>query len=310
MVIGKKIIFVGILSVFVVLVASSFVTAGFGDWFKNVVTGKATTGAEDLNLTIGNNAPRIIAVFPNTPIVPTENTVSIFKVNFTVEDPNGAFQIDNTTAIVTANFSGSFFPDRFNATCSTDGEPYAINFQNFTCDVEMQFFDNATLYGVNVTISDTLGASAENFTTTFTYNQLTAFVLAPDALTFPGIDVESVQTQSDNDPTLMNNTGNDDIAVGSIDVTAINLLGESIPSETIFAENFTINVADACSGTAMVNETATAVAGALMRNGNHSANDGTAGQEELFYCLEALNNDLSAQSYSTANAGAWTVLIS
>ena len=50
------------------------------------------------------------------------------------------------------------------------------------------------------------------------------------------------------------------------------------------------------------------VIGASLPKGNYSLDDGT-GQEEIYTCLEAANSDLTQQSYSTAEEGAWTMRI-
>ena len=57
----------------------------------------------------------------------------------------------------------------------------------------------------------------------------------------------------------------------------------------------------------MVAQTFTQVASASLPIGNYTS--GTAGQEEIFICLEAANAVLDAQSYSTLAAGTWTLKI-
>ena len=57
----------------------------------------------------------------------------------------------------------------------------------------------------------------------------------------------------------------------------------------------------------MVNNTATAVSGATITAGNNSAGQG---QEELYSCLEGMLQTISAQTYSTAGLGSWTISVS
>ena len=61
----------------------------------------------------------------------------------------------------------------------------------------------------------------------------------------------------------------------------------------------------------MSNATSVNVTSAILERGNNSLNNlnSTSGQEETFFCVTALNPTLSAQSYSSAAYGAWTIVI-
>ena len=91
---------------------------------------------------------------------------------------------------------------------------------------------------------------AYNDTTTLTFNLLTAMKMSPTALAWPSLTITSTNTGSTNDPITLNNTGNDDIT--NIQVTAIDLAGETTSTEFIFAGNFTVNTADASDNEVLV----------------------------------------------------------
>src|SRR3989344_5393195 len=89
---------------------------------------------------------------------------------------------------------------------------------------------------------------------------------------------------NDIDTTIVNNTGNYN---SSINVTAINLIGETTPSYVLPANNFTISRTTGgaeCIGSAMVNATARTVKGTVSNRGNLSVGSGS-GQENLYYCI-------------------------
>ena len=135
-------------------------------------------------------------------------------------------------------------------------------------------------------------------------------VISPTSLTWGAVGIATVNTGSNNDPIQINNSGNDEPL--NINVTALNLRGETTIGQFIFANNFTIeNATEGCSGTAMVNATSTNVTSAILQRGNYSLNynNATSGQEEIHFCLKGVNSDLSAQSYSSAAYGAWTVAV-
>ena len=96
-----------------------------------------------------------------------------------------------------------------------------------------------------------------NTTASFTYNLLKALVISPISLTWPSVSLGATNQTSNNDPTIINNTGNYN-ATGKIAVNALNLHGETNALEFISAANFTIDIDTGgsppaeCNGTAMV----------------------------------------------------------
>ena len=279
----------------------SFVNAGFVDWF-NDITGRSTFNTTSLNLTIGNTAPTITLVTNIPATDPLEDTTRTFIINFTATDADGAGDLD----IAEMNVTSSGEPPRFNSSCITLDSPFG-NSQNYTCKIELYYFDANAVWTVNASINDSAGASVWNDSTSFTYNLLTAMKMGPTALTWPALTITSTNLGSNADPIILNNTGND--VITNIRVTAIDLAVEVTSSEYIYAANFTVNVVDASDNTTMVNATAVQIAVVNFTRGNYSVNDGVTAQEELYFYLEALNSDLSSQSYSSTSGGAWTVAI-
>ena len=172
----------------------------------------------------------------------------------------------------------------------------------------MLFRSNITAYG-----KDLSGASAINDSTNFQYNELKAMVISPNQINF-NTSIGSVNQTSNNDPTLINNTGNYNVLSGNIQINATNLLGERNSNEMIPVANFSVNTvtgsnAECIGGTTPVNATATSITGALLTRGNHSLNDGTTGQEQIYYCIKQVPPTISSQTYSTKGYGSWIIRI-
>jgi hypothetical protein len=301
-----KVIFVGLCLVIVSLFMVSFASAGFSDFIRKTITGKPTSETTTVNITINNIAPQITMFTPVAAQSVTENGITFFDFNFTVYDANGATDLTDASAAGQINRSGVV---RTNYSCSLLGD-FATNYANYTCRIGIQYFDGAGVWTINASITDSAGARATNISTGFTLNEDTCMVMAPNALGWGSLSITDVNTLSNTDPITINNTCNDAITDGNVKVTAIDLTGEETTTQFIYAGNFTVDETDACdAGPTMVNGTATGITGSTLPNGNHSVNDGSTGQEQLYFCLEALNPDLTSQSYSTGLGGSWTVAI-
>jgi hypothetical protein len=286
------------------LLASVFYVS-FSDY--KTITGRATSGATSINITVGAS-PTIISVSSLPAQDVSEDNVKFLIFNFTASDADGAADLNPATAEIRINRTSE--SDRINSSCVTDGGAFG-NSQNFTCQIDIWYFDGAGDWTINATIQDDGGNSVTNLSNTFTVNSLTAMTLFPNSLSWPTIAVSNTNTLSNNDPAVINNTGNSDIASPNVQVTGIDLLGETNPGDAIYAGNFTFDETDSCdAGPSLVNGTATGITGAVLNAGNNSVNDGSTGQEQLYGCLEALNAGLSSQSYSTGLGGSWTISIS
>ena len=295
-----------VIVMFGILILSSFASAGFFDWFGNI-TGKATSDTTTLTITVGNNAPVISGIQTISAQTPTELGVKNIVFNFNVTDADGVGNIDDTSASVSFERGGEV--TRVNNSCIWVSD-HAPNTAQYSCSVGLWYFDGSGAWTINVSAEDINGARALNASTTFTYNQLTSMVMSPTAMTWNTLSLSDVNVGSTNDPIVVNNTGND-VNLG-INVTALNLQGVTTGSEYIYANNFSIGVAsEGCAGTIMTNSVAVGVGSAVLQKGNNSLNAGndTSGQEQIFFCLKGLPQGISAQDYSSAGIGPWTIQV-
>lgn len=283
-----------------VLVSISVVSAGLFDWLTG--TGKATSQSTAAQVTIGNTAPVIYWVSSLSSQSVTEDNSKAITFYFAANDSDGVANLDDSSARGQFNKSGE--TTRYNLSCThvADLNAWAAN---YSCTIDMWYFDDDGTWTINGTISDLNGASDTNSSNTFSLNELTAFVMDPNALNWTGLSVTDVDVGAGNDPITLNNTGNDESL--SVNVTALDLVGNSDSSKVIYSENLSTNVNDASDGDLLSNNTAVTVTSATLNRGNHSVNDGSTGQEQLYFYLEAMNADLTSQSYSTSTHGSWTV---
>ncbi|MBI2451564.1 Ig-like domain repeat protein [Candidatus Pacearchaeota archaeon] len=269
-----------------------------------------STATRKINLSEAalNSAPTItfVSIMPATD--PSENTIKNILFNFTATDADGGGNINISTAQARFQLTGQ--TTRSNLTCANITGVFSSNNMNFTCTVGMWYFDYPGAWTVNVTISDNSAANGENSTTTFTYNTLNAMVMSPNALTWASLSAGALNTLSNNDPILINNTGNKNVT--NITINAINLIGEQNGAYNIPAANFTVSITDSCdSGTIMGNNSQIQVGSAILPRGNNSLNYGneTSGQEQFYFCLEEVPQSIPSQPYSTSAGGAWTITI-
>jgi len=303
--------------IMILVLLVGFVSAGFLGDLYNQITGKATSGTASLNVTIGNTVPSIIFVEPIAAITPNESGVNYTVFNFTALDPDGVANLDDLSAEVRVQLSGA--TTRINTSCIL-GEDINGTAANYTCTFGMYYFDNSSSsWIVNVTVNDTNNAVAIDDSSTVQFSLLTSMVTG-GALAWASLQLAATDTGADNNPIIVNNTGNDiDL---SINITAFDLEGISTPGEFIFAGNISVeNITAGCTGAftiPMINASdsgqtnnRTNITSAILQSGNNSLSDSnaTSGQEELFFCITAVNPDLSSQDYSSDAYGSWTVLI-
>jgi hypothetical protein len=253
----------------------------------------------------GNQQPSVddISTIPDQSI--TEASVSNVLFYATVSDPDGTSNISK----VNASFSKSGQTTRTNATCAKIADLNETH-ANFSCGIGLWYWDGAGDWNVSVFAYDGINSSMRN--ETFVLLQTSAFVLSPSALTYPQINAGSENITSNNDPVLLNNTGNALIIPGGIEIKALDLLGQTNASYYIPAKNFSVGINSGgsppaeCSGTVLSNNSYVAISGAVLPVGNNSAGQG---QEQLYYCLKQAPSVLSSQTYSTSGFGSWIVRI-
>ncbi len=289
-----------------ILVLSSFASAGLFDWWGNI-TGKATSDTAALNITVGNNAPIISNVQFISAQTPSESGVRTVVFNFNVTDADGVENINDSSAAAQFDKTGEI--SRINNSCVWVKD-YSPNTAEYRCSIGMWYYDGSGDWSVNVSAVDINGAGARDVSNLFTYNMLTSMVMSPTALGWPALGVANTNIGSNNDPIIVNNTGND---IGlTINVTARNLQGETVDSEYIYAENFSVDIlSEGCSGTHMKNAVSVKVESAVLEKGDNSLNNKNAssGQEELFFCLRELPQTISAQSYSSSGTAPWMIQV-
>ena len=304
----RKGVYIFLVTLTAIIILATLVSAGLFDWIKKPrITGEATTANTALNITVGNTVPTITVVNAIAAQDPTIGATTSITFNFTATDTDGASNINLSTAQAFFNKTGE--STRSNSSCINTSIGVGNNI-NFTCTINMQYFDLNGAWTINTTIKDNSAAYAENSSTTFTYNLLTAMVMAPTSLSWQQLATTDTNVGSNNDPIVVNNSGNDiDL---NVNVTSYNLRGETTLTEFIYANNFTIeNASQGCSGTAMVNASSINITSALLQRGNNSINyaNATSGQEEVFFCLKGLPGGISQQSYSSSAYGSWIVAV-
>ena len=247
--------------------------------------------------------PTIPWVQSLNPQNPTEDSITSVTFNFTITDENGFEDINISS--VNASFIRAGEPTRINESCINYSQ--FGNDMNFTCTIDMSYFDENGDWTINVSIQDNEGEYAENSSTIFTYNILSAMKMSPTSLGWPEISLTSTDIGSTDNPIVINNTGNNPNL--NINVTAYDLRGEDKTEYFIYANNFSVGVeSEGCSGITMSNATSLNITTALLTRGNHSINDGT-GQEQLYFCLKGVPSGITSQSYSSSAYGAWEIRI-
>ena len=282
-----------------VLVLFSFSLVNFYWWYQETMTGRATQ--QPLNFTIvvqSEDAPSII-ISPIADVSPVEEDPVdvVFYVQmvdpYTVDDLN--------TDSVAANFTYGAVT-RGNDSCVHLGNLDAYT-ANFSCTIRMWYWDTVAAWEIHVLGSNSYGAGS-NTSETFNYNQLVALKTSPPQLTWTTVQPGALNQTSNNDPLIINNTGNYD---GNITITAIDLIGEEDDTHIIPAANFSIGLSTGdsaeCGGTRMVNGTEIDVVSSDSNPGNLSAGGG-AGQENFYYCIVQIPL-IKSQTYSTEEGGSW-----
>ena len=285
----------------VALMAVSIASAGLGDWLKS--TGKLSSQLTNVTVAVsGTNIAQIVLVTPTDPVTLIEYSNNTVTVAVRVRDSDGANDVNDTS--VFANFTKTGETTRSTASYCVAGADIDATTASYTCTLHMWYWDAAGTWNVGIRAND-LGNKTEvyNTTATFTVNSLKAMVISPPALTWSAISSGATDQSSNNDPTVVNNTGNYN---GTIQLTAQDLQGETNPADTLPANNFTSAIVDpSCAGDILVDDTPVTITSSAANRGNLTAGSG-AGQEELYHCIPLVPS-IPSQTYSTVTGGSWTV---
>ena len=227
---------------------------------------------------------------------PTPASTTAVEIWFVANDADGAGNLDNSTAA--AHFSKAAEATRSDTTCSAAS--YNATAINYTCSVDMQFYDGPGVWTINVTVDDAESNTATNTDTNFTYNSGTHMTMTPTAVNFGSLNVGATDKNASDDPIVITNSGNVDIA--TVNITAYDLVGEAASSYTIGAAQFEANAADAAGGDTLSNGAAVTVAGVTIAHG-------PAVSDNVYFYVDVPSTDIQVQSYSTAGGTDWTVAV-
>jgi len=281
-----------------------FTSASIFDWFKKDVQ-MAPSANTDVRVGVGNVAPQIVSIdtIPNVNLIPASLTNVIFS--FTARDSNGANDLNDATAA--ASFARAGEPTRTATSCTRTSQ--VGKQRTYQCTVPMQYYDQAGLWTISVSINDQAGLNAQDSSTSFTLNLLRDIILSSNSISFPTLVQGDINTMSSQDTTITNN-GNAVVPSNIIQLTAHNLIGETTTSENIPASSFTsasTSLPDICTGgNALIDNSAITISSAALPRGPSGSNTGVIG-----YCLTLVPEGISSQYYSASLAGgtAWTITL-
>lgn len=304
-----------------IIMMGSFVSAGFFEDLYNTLTGKVTE--TNISITVSGVNPVTIEVHNETIINPLPNDDTILDIEFwvTVSDVDGVADINDSSVNASFEFISAGEATRSNSSCIQEGADIDGNSANFTCTITTWYFDSQGYWNITVFANDLGNKTAQvNNSQSFQLDQLTAFKISPEALIWAAVSPGDTNQTSTNDPTLINNTGNNNITVGNLKINATNLLGASVPADFIPVANFSLDIDTGASnetcigGTTPVNNTEIALANAILPKGNHSPNfqNATSAQEQIYYCITEVPVSIQSQTYTTEIAtgyGPWAITI-
>jgi len=301
-----------VVSVLIIMLIIPLISAGLLDWFKKTITGKAMSQPTNVSITISGINPVTIAVWNyslnGSATDPTEEGIANITFNITVNDIDGVNDINDSSVIARVFKSGG--TTRYNdSACSEISTESTATSQNYTCTVQMWYWDTPGIWTINVSAND-LGNKTYiyNDSQTFQYNQLQSIKISPPLVSWASV-VPGATNQTPAQYTTINNTGNYNVTAGNIKINSTNLYSGT---NFIDVQNITADIdtgTSACDGTNMTNGIYMGVTTASLTRGNLSQGGGVA-QEQIYYCLTSVPNTLPSGTYDTASAGSWTIKIS
>jgi len=263
---------------------------------------------DDTNRTVAylsNQPPTINNISSPGSVSVSAGTYVWINFTFIATDPNGVLDLNNLTASGRYNISAGD-DKRFNSSCK-QVKVIDDTQANYSCSIAIWYFDSNGDWTINASIKDAAGVYAQNLSASFTLGLTTAMNMTPTALTWSSVNLLSTNVLANQNITVFN-IGNKNITANNVNVTAIDMEGETTTTEYLLAGNFTVNTANVCNtGNVMVNATTVNITSSILTAGNFTAS--SAPQEELFFCLEEVTAGISQQSYSTTGAGAWTIVV-
>ncbi|MBI5804068.1 hypothetical protein HY450_02390 [Candidatus Pacearchaeota archaeon] len=312
-----KVFYIGMITVLVMF----FLIFYFGNFnLRNAITGRLSSRETNASISVVGVSPVTITVFNGTltgaTVDPTEDSNVSIVFYAVISDNDGAADINTT--FVRANFSRTGEAAYHNNSCSQIGANLNTTSKNFSCTINMPYFASPLPWNVRVMATD-LGNKTFfynwNDNSTFTYAQLQAIQISHTALTWPSVAPGDINQSSNNDPTIINNTGNYNIT--NLTFQGFNLYGAT---SFINVANITISNSTGLSvecnpsnrtagGTnvtvSLVNGTNVQIpAGFILRN-DHTSNNNETGQEALYYCITTVPSNIPSETYSTTKG--WVI---
>jgi len=224
----------------------------------------------------------------------------------TMIDPNGEHELDDSS--VSADFYFNGVVRETPAACIYIPAEDTTTSHNYSCVIDMWYFDEVGIWTVNVTGRDTgNGTWMYDTGTNFQYLPLNSIEFAEGTgnLDFGSIVPGATDVAETGNPTKINNTGNYE---GALEVVGIDLR-ESIGQPVVYTfsvANFSVDdITDGCSGLALTDQSPAQVTASIAR-GNLSAGQG---QTDIYYCIPSVPGNLPAQTYSTEQVTSWEVQI-
>jgi hypothetical protein len=295
--------------IFVILFIST-ASAGVFDWLKKI-TGGATSRPTNMSITIAGNIPISIRVWnqtlTGTSVDPTEESFTSIVFNITVIDGDGVSDINDSS--VKAELYNATTRKNISACSEISGESTS-NSSNYTCSVDLWYWDTAGTWTINVTAND-LGNQSyiSNNTETFNYDQLQAIKISPAVIYWPtAAPGDANTTANTGNYTIINNTGNYN-ATGNVAVNALHLYSGA---NFIDVKNFTVDIDTGgsppaeCDGTVLQNGTNATISDSVLEAGNLSLGESN---ESIYYCLTDVPSTIPSGTYDTSTAGSWSIRI-
>ncbi|MFC2134826.1 SBBP repeat-containing protein, partial [Bacteroidota bacterium] len=187
--------------------------------------------------------PIITNIVPLSSQIPVENSTKEVNITFTVDDLSGNNTINVSSALAIYSLNGV---QRNSLSCSgTENNATSLN---ITCPVDMQYYNLAGTWTINVSVQDNDKNLVYNDTKSFTYGELYAFSLTQNTINFPSSESGTNNVNSSNDPQIIVNTGN-------MNFTYINITGYDLTNgiDSIGFGNFTVNATGDAKGMIVAN---------------------------------------------------------
>jgi len=263
------------------------------------------------SLVILNSIPYVWEIDFNISLSVTEDQPKVYYFSFLANDSDGLSDLGSSATEINGNISRGA-TSHGNTSCQYSGD--VTGYSNYTCNITLLFYDPAGVYDVYVSLKDAAGAYVQN-STKADLDQTTSVAFNVSSMTFGTVVAASTNQTPSNNPFVLRNIGNDPINDSNINVTAIDILGDTDDSESIPTVNFTVDIESggpSCSDGACIecdqtflpgNDTTWNITGAILDIGPYEL-------ENLYFCLTHVPDNAGEQDYTTdGNGEKWTVSI-